>query len=112
MERNGRRILLAVEPGVLEGALAEMLSECFEAEVAQTGRGGAASGCYDAAIVSDRLPLGVRAAVVITLPDTRGSGGTGTVSTDGVVREVQISGPEVVIQLLDQHVPPRRARSR
>ena len=108
MERFGRRILLAVEPGVLEGALARMLSAGFGDEVVQVGRSGLkAPGGYDAAVVSDQLPEGVRADVVITLPDTRGSAGTGTVQEGQAVHDVTIGGAERVVQLLEQYVPRR-----
>lgn len=107
MERSGRRILLAVEPGLLEGALARLLSAGFGDEVVQVGRCGlsAPNGGYDAAVVSDRLPEGVRADVVITLPDTRGSGGTGTVTSGEALQEVSIGGAERVVELLEQYVP-------
>ena len=110
MDGSGRRILLAVEPGVLEGALARLLSARFDDEVVQAGRSGlhGASGGYDAAVISDRLPDGVRADVVITLPDTRGSGGIGRVAMGKLVRDVGIGGAERVVELLEQYVPRRR----
>ena len=108
MERPGRRILLAVEPAVLEGALATMLSAGRSDQVVQTGRGRQGSAEeYDAAVVSDRLPDGVRAGVVITLPDGRGNGGTGTIRSGDRVRDVEIAGAERVVELLAQHVPQR-----
>ena len=110
MDGSGRRILLAVEPGVLEGALARLLSARFDDEVVQVGRSGlkGAGGGYDAAVISDRLPEGVRADVVITLPDTRGSGGTGTVTRGQVTSDVGIGGAERVVELLEQYVPRRQ----
>lgn len=109
MEPSGRRILLAVEPGVLEGALARVLSAGSHDEVVQVGRTGATApgGAYDAAVVSDQLPRGVHADVVITLPDTRGSGGTGTVTSGEAVHEVSIGGAERVVELLEQYSPRR-----
>ena len=109
MERSGRRILLAVEPTVLEGALAKMLSAGSDDEIVQVGRGGLEvdDGAYDAAVVSDHLPDTVRADVVITLPDTRGSGGTGTVVSGEAVYEVRITGAERVVELLEQYSPRR-----
>lgn len=84
-----------------------MLSATSDDEIVQAGRAPSSNvaGGYDAAVVSDRLPEGVRAHVVITLPDTRGSGGTGTVRDGDVVEEVSIAGAERVIALLDQYVP-------
>lgn len=60
---------------------------------------------YDAAVVSDAVPEGIRAEVVITLPDTRGSGGTGTVRRGGVVQEVSIASAERVVELLESYLP-------
>ena len=106
MTRSGRRILLAVEPAVLEGALATMLSAGDRDDLVHRSElGPSPTGGYDAAVVSDGLPAGVRAGVVITLPDTRGSGGTGTVERDGVVHEVSIGGAARVVELLDQYLP-------
>lgn len=62
-------------------------------------------GVYDAAVVSDAVPDGIRAGVVITLPDTRGSGGTGTVRRGDVVDEVSIASAEQVVELLESYVP-------
>ena len=109
MERTGRRILLAIEPTVLEGALATMLSSAHDDDVTQLGRDGTTVGGdgYDAAVVSDELPHGVRAGVVIVLPDTRGSSGKGTVTSGGVVHEVSIEGAEGVVELLEEYVPHR-----
>ena len=109
MERYRRRILLAVTPAILEGALATMLQASDTDNVIQLGRTGLASheGGYDAAVVSDELPEGVRAGVVITLPDTRGSGGTGTVRRGDDVEEVSIAGAERVVELLEQYAVGR-----
>jgi hypothetical protein len=105
MGRSRRRILLAVTPAVLEGALARMLLASDDDDVVQLSRTGVTGyeGGFDAAVVSDELPDGVRAGVVITLPDTRGSGGTGTVRRGEDVREVDIAGAERVVELLDQY---------
>lgn len=103
MRRSGRRILLAVQPTVLEGALARMLSADPQDDVVQR----AEDGHYDAAVVSDELPAGVQADVVITLPDTRGSGGIGTVRRADVVHDVSIGGAERVVELLEEYAPRR-----
>ncbi len=107
MDRRGRHILLAVQPAVLEGALARVLAEASPDRIVQMGHARVDAGDYDAAVVSDRLPAGVRAGVVITLPDTRGSGGTGTVRSGDVVHEVEIGGAERVAELLAQYLPRR-----
>ncbi len=105
MKQCRRRILLAVEPAVLEGALAELLSARPEDEIVQLGRQRKPppSGHYDAAVVSTDLPVGVVADVVITLPDTRGSGGTGSVRRGTTIDEVSIPSAERVLELLDQY---------
>ena len=86
-----------------------MLSVASQDEIVQVGRRGldAYDGEYDAAVVSDHLPESVRADVVITLPDTRGSGGTGTVTSGEAVYEVTIGGAERVVELLEQYLPRR-----
>ena len=106
MERDRRRILLAVDPGLLQGALARLLSAHGDDQIVEVSRTGLknSDGSYDAAIVSDDLPDGIRARVVITLPDTRGSGGRGTVRRGKVVDEVSISGAESVVELVDHYV--------
>lgn len=85
-----------------------MLSAGSGDEVVQGRRGTSCEGGYDAAVVSDELPAGVRADVVITLPDTRGSGGTGTVRRGGDVHEVTIAGAERVVELLEEYAPAGR----
>lgn len=107
MERSGRRILLAVDPAVLEGALAKMLVAVCNDEVVQMSRAGlrAFDSDYDAAVVSDELPDQIRARVVITLPDTRGGAGTGTVRSGDVVHAVPIAGAEQVVELLEHYSP-------
>jgi hypothetical protein len=109
MDRSARRILLAIEPGLLEGALAKLLSDTFEGEVVQLGsaRREPSNGGYEAAVISDELPEGAHADVVITLPDTRGSSGFGTVRRGKFVDEVFIRGAEGVLELLEQYAPPR-----
>jgi hypothetical protein len=109
VERYGRRILLAVEPGLLQGALAKLLAANAGNQIVEVGRVGleGLDQGYHVAIVSDQLPQRVQAGVVITLPDTRGSGGTGTVRIGEVVHEVTIWGAERVVELLEQYVPDR-----
>ncbi len=115
MVPSGRRILLSLEPGMLEGALARMLHDAGYGEVVEAGRRArdlvASGGDYDAAVVSHELPAGVRAGVVITLPDTRGSGGTGTVRRGSRVESVQIGDARDVVELLDRYVPRRSSQS-
>lgn len=113
MDGSRRRILLAVEPGVLEGALARLLSAARDDEVVELHRTevSALDEVYEAAVTSTELPDQVRAGVVIMLPDTRGGAGTGTVTTGEHVHEVSIAGAERVIELLDQYVPRERAPS-
>ena len=108
MAHVGRRILLAVEPGMLEGALACVLAAGTDDEIVPvTARGREVrGGAFDAAVVSGDLPADVFAGVVITLPDRRGSGGRGTVRRGaGEVRLVEIAGAEGVVELIDRYVP-------
>lgn len=84
-----------------------MLSVSPNPDVVQVGERGfqGVHAVYDAAVVSDAVPEGVRAEVVITLPDTRGSGGTGTVRRGDVVQEVSIPSAERVVELLESYLP-------
>ena len=71
------RVLVAVQPVVLEGALASILEligldEVFQFHDAEESVRAAA---FDAAIMSAGFPGEVRAWVTITLPDTHVSGG-------------------------------------
>lgn len=99
------RILLAIEPTVLEGALAELLAPRFQGEIVQRGRSSdqLLAGEFDVAVVSDDLPVGIKAGIVITLPDTRGSAGVGTVMVGASGDEVRISTGERVIELIEQY---------
>ncbi len=89
-----------------------MLAACLDDEIIQLGRRDLKDfeGTYDAVVASDVLPANVRADVVIMLPDTRGSSGTGTVTNRGTVRKVTIEGADRVIELLEHYVPHTTAR--
>ena len=107
MSEIRRRILLAVRPALLEGALNEVLSASGTEEVVRfTGDAeNQLAGEYDAAVVCTVLPDTIRSRVVITLPDSYGSGGTGVVRDHNGVHQVSINGPEQVIELLDKYAP-------
>ena len=111
MER--RRILLAVEPRVLEGALASILEQLDLDEIVQRQAEGAASrtGDFDAAIVTIGLADGVRSGVVITLPDTVGDEALGSLTVDGRTSAVDIPTYTEVIDLLDARLPAHLPRS-
>ncbi len=55
---------------------------------------------FDAAVVSDALPERALCDVVITLPDTCGGAGIGTMAAAGAVHDVTITRPEDLIDLL------------
>jgi hypothetical protein len=108
MSEVRRRILLAVRPRLLEGALIEVLSASGTQDVVRF-TGGAEDQCaveYDAAFVCTVLPDTIRSRVVITLPDCYGSGGRGVLQDHDGVREVRIDGPEQIIELLHEYAPP------
>lgn len=114
VERYRRRILLDVEPGLLQGALSKLLSARGGDEVVQIARARMKEldDSYDVAIVSDDLPTAVRAGVVIRLPDTRGTGGMGTVRRGAVVHDVSILGAERIVELIEKYSPyPDRPHS-
>lgn len=112
------RVLVAVEPVVLEGAFAAILEAIGLDEVVQFHIATAADrgARYDAAITSEGLARSVCADVVITLPRIEGSGGPpgpahGHVTKGKVSEAVDIRGEREVIGLLDEHVPRAAARS-
>lgn len=106
-----RRILLAVSPGLLQGALAEVLSTACGDEVVSVGCFAASvpDGRFDAAVVCTELRHVVIADVVITLPDGRGGKGTGAVADTGGVRSVRIESVDDILELLA--APRQRARN-
>ena len=86
-----------------------MLSNGSGDEVVQLRRSDRKNldGPFDVAVISDELPDGVRADIVILLPDTYGSGGTGTVTIGDSADEVSIPEAERVVELIETHVPRR-----
>jgi hypothetical protein len=109
------RILVAVQPAVLQDALVQVLNsagldqvETLDVELDTTERG--LTG-YDAAVVSELAPPGIRARVVITLPDQFGSPGLGAVEAAGQgAWPVPLASSADVIALLDRLVPAQTPR--
>ena len=112
------RVLVAVQPVVLEGALAAILERIGLDQVVQfhTVEQIDRAAVYDAAIVSAGFPDEVRAWVTITLPDTQVSGGgpgstrPGHITAPGTSQPVDIRDQRQIIDLLDEHVPAVRSR--
>ena len=102
-----RRILVAVEPAVLEGALALLLEAGAGNEVVQFHDGVDVDPAarYDAAIVTVELLTDVHAEVVITLPGAGSGPGIGHVTTGDDDREVLVHSHQQVIDLLDEQFP-------
>lgn len=94
-----RRILLVLEPAVLEGAFAALLGDGVEVVQSQHATPGDLSAHYDVAIVTDGLPHEVVADVIITLPDTQVVGGDASVTINGIETK------EEVIDLLADRFP-------
>lgn len=117
MTRHGAtpRILVAVRPAVLQDLLVQVLNaagldhiETLDEEHDRAGRGRTG---YDAAMVSEVAPPGIRARVVITLPDQFGSPGLGAVEVAGQEAwPVPLSSSADIITLLDRLVPAQVAR--
>ncbi|HVF32185.1 MAG TPA: hypothetical protein VM933_04010 [Acidimicrobiales bacterium] len=117
-EPGTRRVLVAIEPVVLEGTFAVILGLIAVDEVveyhavSETQR----QAHYDAAIVSSELAPKVQAEVVITLPtisdDEREPGRRrrGHVTTQAISDDVDIRDQEAVIDLLDEHLPGATSR--
>ena len=98
---------MAVEPAVLEGALAVLLGSGAGNEVVEFHAGADLDpgSRYDAAIVTIAAMDGVHADVVITLPDTGSGDGIGHVTTPTVDRDVALRSHQQVIDLLDEQFP-------
>ena len=99
-----RRILVALEPIVLEGAFAALLHDGDRSEVVQFNRGGIdeLAGSFDAAIVTFGFEHEVESDVLITLPDTENGGRDASVTIDGVTRYVSVHTDTQVIDLLTE----------
>lgn len=117
-EGRRRRVLVAVEPLVLEGAFAAILELIGMDDVVQFHVAGDRERrqLFDAAIVTGSFSDEARADVVITLPDVRRSGGPtnghrGHVTTAQLSDDVEIRDQGEVIRLLDEHVPAALPRS-
>jgi hypothetical protein len=96
-----RRIIVAVEPFVLGGALADLLRQDDDEVVVidLRDRVDLPPGRFDAAVVTGSPD--VEADVVIQLPDTEGGGGTASVlEEDGVRRQTPMSTVTDLIDLL------------
>ena len=106
--RRRRRILVALEPTVLEGAFAALLKDGERSEVVQYHQGGATglANHYDAAIVTQGFGHEVESDLVITLPDTRTGGATGaSLTVSGETRPVKLGTNAQVIDLLTEWFP-------
>lgn len=101
---------MAVEPVVLEGALASILQR-LDLDDVVTRDEGAPSGSFDAAIVTITLPSDAQPDVVITLSDTVGFGSPGRLVAAGRSEEVEVADAAAIIDLLDATVPATSSRA-
>lgn len=86
---------------MLEGALAEVLSAAqYEVVAVGCSATSVPGGRFDAAVVCAELRPKVTANVVITLPDGRGSSGTGVVTDNQGVRSMRIDTVDDILELL------------
>jgi hypothetical protein len=108
-----RRILVALEPTVLEGAFAALLGDGERSEVVQFQKTGPEdlSAHYDVAIVTSGFAHQVEPEVLIILPDTERADGEATVTVNGVTRPVKVSTNQEVIDLLSEQFPGEIHRS-
>ena len=99
-----RRILVALEPTVLEGSFAALLGDGERSEVVQFQKAGLEELAvhYDVAIVTSGFGHPVDTEVLITLPDTALGGGEATVTVNGATRPVRVSTNQEVIDLLSE----------
>ena len=106
-----QRILVAVEPVVLEGALASLLERVDLDDVDSFhAQEHGSQGTYDAAIVTIQLPDGVSTDLVITLPDTVGHRTRGHLTAGERSEEVELPTHREVIDLLDLELPAAASR--
>lgn len=102
MEARGRSVLVALDPVVLEGALAVLIGSSDDGEVVQFhASSDPLSRQYDAAVVSSPPPEGIHARVVICLPP-EGAGET-SVTESGATRWTLVRSHRDVIRLLEGH---------
>lgn len=94
--------MVAVEPIVLEGALAAVLAESDRAEVVQFHEATSEelAAHYEAAIVTVGLARDLRPEILITLPDTVAGSCVAQVTVGEVSRDVAVRRGEEVIDLL------------
>ena len=87
---------------MLEGAVALLLEDGRRNVVVQFHEASEAdrAGPFDAAVVTQELCSGVRAGVVIMLPNDAGVLDVGVVTSGGRRREVELRSPQQVIDLL------------
>lgn len=99
-----RRILVALEPAVLEGAFALLLEDGTRNDVVQMRHATEddLADAYDAAIVTVELLEHVRADVVVSLPRGDSEAGIGSVTTGDGDRPVVVRSHRQVIDLLDE----------
>jgi hypothetical protein len=95
------RLLVAVEPRLLEGALALLLESHVQSHVVRLRDATAQDleAQYEAAVVTLELPQWLRPDLVITLPP-QGAGGTGWVTTHGACQAIEIASGEEVVALI------------
>ena len=99
--RRCRRILVALEPTVLEGAFAALLRDGDRSDVVQFHRDGIGElvSPFDAAIVTSGFEHEMAPRVLITLPDTEVGDRQVTVTVAGVTRH--LSGVYNEAQVVD-----------
>lgn len=108
-----RRILVALEPTVLEGAFSALLGHGERSEVVQFHEATPEelSVHYDVAIVTTGLADEVSPDVLITLPDTEAGGDVTIVTVNGLPRRVTTRSNQQVIDLLAEQFPEELHRS-
>lgn len=99
------RVMIAVEPNMLAGALSTVLAEVGVYDVVSSD--DLKDAYVDAAVVTAVRSYLERADIIIELPDTEGGAGIGRVRTwDGAV-DVAITGMGSILDLLDRYCPAR-----
>lgn len=108
MAAGRRRIFVALEPTVLEGAFAALLQDGERSEVVQYHEGGAGDPAdhYDAAIVTPAFVHRVDSELLIVLPGTEaGAGRQASLTVGGVTRPVSVGTNAQLADLLAEWFP-------
>lgn len=102
-----RRILVALQPTVLEGAFAALLGHGERSDVVQFHKASPEqlSGHYDVAVVTEGLAGDVETDILIVFADTETGGDVAIITVNGLPRIVRAASSQDVMDLFSEHFP-------